>query len=194
MSWLPTIVTSQPSVEPVLIADARSQVRLASGDTSFDDKLNALITAARSYVEQYTGTKLINQTVSLRCSSWSDLEHLPTAPVSAVDSLKYLDVNGVEQTLDPAVYEEVLTGLSGEIRLAFNQSWPPSRVASDAIRIVATAGYGTAGTDVPASLNHAMLRLIEQWFDAPAVAYDMRGVPAEMPHDVTALLANFRVY
>jgi uncharacterized phiE125 gp8 family phage protein len=51
-----------------------------------------------------------------------------------------------------------------------------------------TAGYGDAADDVPASFRAAILELI-------AFLYEHRGeAPAELPADVLALLAPFRLF
>jgi hypothetical protein len=70
-------------------------------------ELNLYISAARTFVEEYTGTKLVSQTVLMQGRDFCDLWHLPNAPVISLSSVKYLDTAGVEQTLDTAVYELV---------------------------------------------------------------------------------------
>jgi hypothetical protein len=56
--------------------------------------------------------------------SFCDLLDLPVAPVISVTSVKYLDTDGVEQTLASSVYELVNTGLEPQIRLKINQTFP----------------------------------------------------------------------
>jgi uncharacterized phiE125 gp8 family phage protein len=60
--------------------------------------------------------------------------------------------------------------------------------AINAVAIAFTAGYGDAGDDVPAGYRQAILELI-------AFLYENRGeAPAELPLDVLALLAPFRLF
>lgn len=192
MSWLPHVVTAQPATEPVSAAEAKAQAHIEADDTDFDTELNGYIAAARDHVEAYTGTKLVTQTVSLRCSSWCDLERLPVAPLQSVTSVTYLDSDGVEQTLAASVYESVLVGLVPQIRLKPNQSWPAIRAVSDAIRVVAVAGYGAA-SDVPKAVTQAMLLLIGDWFAAREDSI-VGSIVNSMPNASAALLSNHRTF
>ena len=65
MSYFPRIqVTTAPAVEPVSTADAKTHLRIPASATSEDSYIDALVTAARLYVEEYTERKLITQTVT----------------------------------------------------------------------------------------------------------------------------------
>src|SRR4249919_3085096 len=151
MSWLPPVVTVAPASEPVTIGEAKTHVKVDGSDS--DSELATMISTARTLVEEYTGTKLVSQTVVLRCSSFCDLRDLPLAPVASISSITYLDSSGVSQTLSTDVYEGVLFGLEPEIRLKINQSWPAVRCVSDAITVTAVVGYAS----VPSPVKSAML-------------------------------------
>ncbi len=178
MSWLPAVVTVAPATEPVTLTEAKTHCRVEGSDS--DAELSTMTAAARTFVEDYCGIKLVSQTVVLRCSSFCDLIDLPVAPLSAVASIAYLDSDGVSQALSTDVYETVLIGLEPHIRLKINQSWPSIRTASDAITITATAGYAS----VPTPIHRAMMLLIACWFDSRAVG--------ELPDGVKSLLSNYR--
>lgn len=51
-----------PDIEPVTLAEIRSQVREFDDVTANDSDLSALVTAGREWVEDYTGRALIDQT------------------------------------------------------------------------------------------------------------------------------------
>lgn len=178
MSWLPPVVTVAPASEPLTLAQAKAHCRVDGSDS--DTELNSMIVAARSFVEDYCGIKLVAQTVVLRCSSFCDFIDLPIAPVASIASITYLDSAGAEQTLSTDIYESVLTDLEPIIRLKINQSWPSVREAADAIRVTVSAGYAS----LPAPIHHAMLLLIGSWFDSRAVG--------ELPEGAKALLSNYR--
>ena len=178
MSWLPPVVTVQPASEPVTLTEAKAQCHIDG--TDFDTELNIYLKAARVFVEEYTGTKLVSQTVVLRCSAFSDLCALPIAPVASVSAIAYLDSAGTEQALSTDVYEGVLYGLEPHIRLKINQSWPSVRAASDAIRVTVSAGYST----VPEPIRAAILLMASAWNDSRSVG------PA--PEGAVNLLANYR--
>lgn len=178
MSWLPVVVTVEPASESVTLTEAKAQCRVDGSDS--DTLLTDYIETARTLVEQYTGTRLVSQTVVMRASHFCDLYDLPVAPISAVSGITYLDPDGNSQTLSTDVYETVLVGLEPLIRLKVNQSWPAIRCAADAITVTATAGYSS----VPPTIKHAMLLTIAQWYDDRA--------SGALPEGVMALLANYR--
>jgi uncharacterized phiE125 gp8 family phage protein len=178
MSWLPPVVTVEPSSEPVTLTEVKAQCHIDG--TDFDTELNIYIKAARVFVEEYCGIKLVAQTCVLRCSSFCDFVDLPIAPISAVSSITYLDSSGVEQTLSTDVYEAVLIGLDPTIRLKINQSWPSIRCVSDAIRVTVSTGYST----VPEPIRAAIMLLVSAWNDSRSVG------PA--PEGAINLLTNYR--
>lgn len=176
MTWLPTVVSVAPASEPISATEAKLQARI--DDTASDDLLTIYISAARQFVETYTGTRLVSQTVLMQGSSFD--EPLPDGPVVSVSSVKYLDPNGAEQTLSTDVYEIVTAGLSAAIRLKVNQSWPSIRDASDAVRVTAVCGYST----LPDPIKGALLLTVASWFDNRSVG--------PIPDGAYALLANYR--
>jgi uncharacterized phiE125 gp8 family phage protein len=126
----------------------------------------------------------------MRCSSFSDFASLADAPIASITSIEYLDPTGTLQTLDPAVYEALLYGLSPRVRLKPNQSFPAVYRADDAITVTAVAGFGAAA-DIEDPILHAIKLLVGQWYDnrAPIAVGDTVN---ELPNAVTALLANYR--
>lgn len=178
MSWLPTVTTAEPASEPVTLTEAKAQCRVTSADE--ETLLTRYIAAARETVEQFTGLRIIEQTVQLKAGSFDDLARLPVAPIQSVTSVKYLDSAGVEQTLATDVYESVLVGLDPLIRRKYNQSWPSIFPVADAVRVVAVVGF----TTVPEPVKHAILLTIGAWF--------VDRETGTLPDGAIALLANYR--
>lgn len=176
--------------EPITVDDAKAQLRVV--DSTDDALIGDLITEAREHVEAYCGTRLIPGSVTMTFGRFEDLGRLTLAPVAGVTAIRYLDANGVEQTLDPSTYTLINVAddpLAPMIRLNFGKSWPSSMVASDAVRVDANVGYSV----VPPPIIRAMKLLITQWYDyRTGVQIDARGVPAEVPNAVSSLLANYR--
>jgi uncharacterized phiE125 gp8 family phage protein len=178
MSWLPTQVTVAPASEPVSLVEAKAQCKIDGTDS--DGDLNLYISAARTFVEEYTGTKLVSQTVLMQGRDFCDLRSLPIAPVISVSSVKYLDTDGAEQTLSTDVYESILTGLEPHIRRKINQVWPQLRpCVSDGVRVTAVVGYAS----LPAPIKSAILLIISSWFDNRNVG--------PIPDGAYSLLANY---
>lgn len=163
MAWYPTVTTTPPSVEPILIADARMQCNVDVADTTYDTELTAFLKSARAHVETITGTRIINQTVAMRCDGWADMARLPVAPLSSISSIAYVDGDGATQTLSTDVYEARLFGLRPSIVLKYGQSWPSIQSGS-LIIVTAVAGYGAAGTNVEPDVLHAIRLTLAQMF------------------------------
>lgn len=75
---------------------------------------------------------------------------IPRSPLQAVNSVKYLDVSGAEQTVDPSTYVVKLSD-PGVIAPAFAKYWPPARFQIAVIQVEFVAGYGPV-TSVAAAI------------------------------------------
>lgn len=144
MGWYPAVVTEAAAAEPVTLADAKTWGRF--DDTSDDDRISGALTAARAYVEAFTGQLISEQTAAIKCDSFCDFEYLPLAPVQSISSITYVDGAGDTQTLDAAVYELRAEGLRSAIVRKYGQSWPGIQCGS---RITVTAVCGYAADALP---------------------------------------------
>lgn len=157
-------LTTAPAVEPLSLTEAKNHARVDIGDD--DDLLTDEIQAAREWVETYTRRQLITATWTLHLSGWSNTIRLPRPPLQSVESIKYRDVDGVEQTLSTDVYEVHTDCLPGEVRLAYGQTWPGVRDSHpDAIEIEFVAGYGDASSSVPQPIRSAMRILLTDLYE-----------------------------
>ncbi len=152
--WYESTVKTAPAVEPVTLAEAKSQCGILADDTEFDAQLERLIKAARSHVEDYCNARWAEQTVLCFCDSFADLARLPEGPLKSVSSIKYVDAGGGDQTLPSSVYQENRDGLEPSISLKFGQSWPVIQRGS---RIEIEAVFGGV---VPESVQCSMLLFI----------------------------------
>lgn len=146
-----------PASEPVSVEEVKQHCRI---DGSDEDSLIPLwIAAARQMVEVETSTILLPQQWQLRLDAWpSDPILIPLWPLRQVDSISYLDINGVSTTLSSSRYR--VTSASGQVRLtpAYGVTWPVLRTDTAAVTILVTAGYANADA-VPAACKQAILML-----------------------------------
>jgi uncharacterized phiE125 gp8 family phage protein len=181
---MPLSLITPPSGEPVTLAEAKAHLKL---DTSDDDVLvGAFITAARARAEWHTGRALMTQGWTLFLDRWpaGGVLDIPLPPLRSVSAVTTFARDDAATLLDPARYVVDLAG--NRIALRPASVLPPLLRNINAIAIAFTAGYGAAG-DVPQGLKSAILELI-------AFVYEHRGeAPAELPQDVQALLAPYRV-
>ena len=175
-------VVTPPTAYPVTLDEAKLHCRVDG--TAEDTLLAGLIAAATDYVERYTGRSIGTQTLALTLVGVADEMLLPRGPVQSVASIKYYATT--QQTLAASVYELA----EDSVLLASGQSWPDTDDRADAVTITYAAGY----TDVPAAIKQAILLLIGDWYGSRENTALGSNQPAEMPHAVTALLANYRLF
>ncbi|HSC17643.1 MAG TPA: head-tail connector protein [Rhizomicrobium sp.] len=177
-----------PAVEPVTLADAKLHLKV---DTSDDDALIArLITAASARAEWHTGRALNTQSWILWLDCWPPcgIVEIPLPPLQSVSAVTVYALDDSATVLDPATYQVDAASSPARVVLKSTVLPPMNQRAINSVAIAFTAGYGDAATDVPAGLRAGILELI-------AFLYEHRGeAPAELPIDVLALLAPFRVF
>lgn len=117
---------------------------------------------------------------------------LPIASLQSVEYVKYLDRDGVEQTLDPSSYIVDNVSEPGIIAPAYATFWPDSLAVPNAVRIGFAAGYGDAAA-VPAGLKSWMLMRVGALYEnREEEAVGARIVAVELPF-VDKLLDPYRI-
>src|SRR5690606_32364342 len=126
-----------------------------------------LIPVAREAAESYTERALATATYELRMDDFDSSIALPVAPVQSIESIKYIDSDGVEQTVSTDVYTLDDDPDSPAIRLQYGQSWPVPRAEKNAVRIRFVAGYAddSPGAPLPKALHQAMLLIIGHLYE-----------------------------
>ncbi len=159
-------VVTAPAAEPLTLAEAKLHLRV--DHTLDDDLITALITVAREYAENYTRRAFIQQTLeyTTHCFPAGGVFELPRPPLQSVTSIKYIDVDGVLQTVDAADYQVDTYREPGLVKPAYLESWPiVVRSDFNAVQIRYVAGYSPSGSpasdldyaaNVPTALKHWM--------------------------------------
>lgn len=144
--------------EPVSLVEARLQCKVDSDDTTHDAVLAALITSAREYAEQYTQRGMARQTLEMAFDAFPSYAFdLDRSPVASITSIRYIDNDGVEQTIAPANYSLSLYGLCNTVTPAYGYTWPTARAQRDAVKVL----YVTGHSQCPRSCKAAMLIHVE---------------------------------
>jgi len=154
-----------PAEEPLTLAEAKLHLRVDADITDDDSLISALIVTARQQAEHRTGRALVSQQwrLGLDCFPDDSLE-LPKPKLLSVESITYLDGDGVRQTISAADYEVITDELVGRIIPAYGKSWPSCREHPGSVRVDYTCGYGAAA-DVPQSIKAWMLLAIATWYE-----------------------------
>jgi len=166
-------VTIEPTSEPLTTAEGKKQCEIATSVTEHDTFIDSLIKAARLYVENKTGIALFTQTVTQRwdsfpyadrCDFYASLE-LGYGEIQSITSVKYIDVDGAEQTLVADTdYKASLTSTPPRIVPAYGKSWPSTRPEPDAVYVTYVRGWDDVA-DIPELLKRAMLMIVSTWFE-----------------------------
>lgn len=170
----------------VTLAEAKAHCRVDHADE--DTHIQGLIAAATDYVGQYLGRSITEQTWRLSLNDFSDVMILPMGPVSEVSSVKYDDSANAEQTLSTGFTVDLASDPQRVVRDP-DFSWPDVYDGTNKVRIEYVAGYSS----IPASIKHAVLLLIGQWFDNRS-ATNVGNITSELPHGIAALLTNHRSF
>ncbi len=118
----------------------------------------------------------------------------PLPPLISVDAVRYSDLAGAEQTLDPSAYRLVGCGTEESFLVPVSgTSWPAPACEADAVRIDFTAGYGDAADDVPSAIVSAAKLLVGQLYEQRGAVVTGSGVPQEPPNSIKDLIANYRI-
>lgn len=144
--------------EPITIAEAKLHLRV--DDTAEDSLVTALISAARETCEDRIEGTIPVTGWRLTLDTFPDAIKLPRGPVASVESVKYLDAAGVEQTLSPLDYMVDTASTQGYIVPAYGKAWPETRDQINAVTVEYTAGASTA----PHALKAWMLLAIGEMF------------------------------
>ena len=165
-------VTTKPGSEPITLDEAKDHLSIDGEE--FDARLTQLIAGARKRVERTTNRRLIEQGLAVYLDKFPAgfVLELPVAPVSAVASVQYYDVNGALQTFSSASYHTDLIREPGRVVLANGEVWPDTEIGRpNAVIVNVTAGYGDSSADIDEGIVTAMLMMIEKAFDRPDENY-----------------------
>ena len=87
--------TSGPAAEPLTTAEAKAHLRVETDFTADDTLIDAMVTSARTYVEQYTGRQLITATWVLRMDAFPAVIEVPRPNLLTVTSVVYQNGSNV---------------------------------------------------------------------------------------------------
>lgn len=172
------------------LATAKAHLRVSAA--AEDALITLYLSSAKAAIESATAKLLTAQTVIQKAEGFPCGDRairLFKGPVSAIVSVKYDDVNGVEQTLTDF---RLIEGVNAKLLPAYASSWPVAKAAEGSVRITYTAGYATNG--VPPEIDQAVLYLVAHFYsNREAVAVSSGGGTAvELPLAIEMLMAPHR--
>jgi uncharacterized phiE125 gp8 family phage protein len=186
-------VITPPSAEPLSLADALVYLR-EDADFSNADELEAIITVARTWVEEFLRRPLLPTGFTLYLDDFGgDFTQivLPRPSVSAVSAIRYIDEQGEDKVLATTLYRVDIKTFLPRITPANDESWPCLDNVINAVEIDFTAGYANVAS-IPTPIIHAIKMLVSHWYDnREVVTFGSAAMP--MPMAVERLLGHYRV-
>lgn len=191
-------VVTEPAFEPVSRAEAKRWLRIDADDTAHDLVIDLLIKAMREDAENLTLRAFITRTLKLTLATWHRDENyglcimLPYPPLQSVSTFKYIDEDGVLQTLATdqyAVHEEYTPSF---IVPEWEVSWPTIRRVPDAVQITYVAGYAPGSPSDAASNQEVMPAKLKLWMQSKIAGHNefreqilAGSAVAKIPRDFT---------
>tara|TARA_R110001599_G_scaffold93625_1_gene243994 strand:+ start:907 stop:1488 length:582 start_codon:yes stop_codon:yes gene_type:complete len=163
MSYKSFKVTTEPAIEPVTVAEAKTQLRIDGSDE--DTLIGNYITVARQTLEILMRRSFITQSITLKYDAFPSVIRLPRPPAIAITSINYIDTDGASTTWSSSNYTLDSQLQPASLQPNYNVDYPSTRVQPNAVTVVYTAGYGTATTDVPESIRLAIRLLVGSYYE-----------------------------
>lgn len=182
----------------VTLTRAKLHLRLAITEeeaTAYTDEdaiIQGLINGAYQYAEHYTQATLATRTKTLVLDgfpSGSDAIELPWSPVTAIESLEYIDPAGNEQSLDAETLRLDTRSIYPLLAPQWGSQWPSTTDEPESVTIAATAGQ----TETPPDVEVAVLLLIGHWYENRESVV-IGTITSEVPMGVDMLLAPYRIH
>jgi hypothetical protein len=202
-----------PSGEPITVEQLAAAAHFDAPDAMIDSpaednpdyaEVEEQISAAREQIERLTNHCFLPQQWRLSLDAFptfitsndwvvrgpfiagpltADAIELLRLPVGSVDSVKYIDTFGAEQTFDPSNYDVK----GNRIVLKAGKSWPVAIKNPDSVWIDYTAGYdpdGSPAVSIPARLLRALKWLAGHYHET------LLPISTEPTQDVKFTLSN----
>ncbi len=159
--------TSEPSVEPVSLEEAKLHARV-DGDSD-DAVLSAFVTAARIWAEDFCRRSFLSSTWELCLDEFPGCDEeicLERPKIISVSSIAYIDTGGTTQTLSSSLYRVDAKSTPGRITPIAGQVWPATQCdTTNTVTVTFTAGYGTTAASVPQPIRTAIAILASHLFE-----------------------------
>jgi uncharacterized phiE125 gp8 family phage protein len=156
-----------PAVLAVSMDAAQRAARVdvdAEGKSPLDDDIAREVRAYTAAAEHMTGRAFINQTWRVTLDAFPGAIRLPKSPLASVEHVKFYDVDGILQTLDPQDYQIDSESEPGYIVPAPGKAWPQTASRINAVEVQCVCGYGPTEATTPDAVKSYVLARAQQYF------------------------------
>lgn len=155
-------IHTQPEV--LSLDQAKKQLKVEDLGTFDDTIIQDCIDSAIEESEHYTNTAIHERKFVINSDCFTQDFEFRVQPLQTVDSIKYLDEDGVEQTLDSALYE--LLPIDKYAKIIHYKDWDniPAIKELDNSAVVINVTCGYADGTVPKAMQQAIkLKLTDNY-------------------------------
>ena len=196
MGMIKTQAVTTATDDAITLEEIKDHLRIERGETIDDEYLERLRDVATEHVQDLTGLKLITSVWYSYRNDWPDNDHfdLPFAPLQSVAStgITYTPSSGGSLKFSSTEWQQDSVSIPPRVVLRYDDDWPSEQLdINNPIRVKATYGYTTSGK-IPASLKHAMLLMIGNWFEHRE-SIVMGVSPAEIPRYIMSMIDRYKV-
>lgn len=146
----------------VTVAEAKDHLRVTHSDD--DSYIETLIKAASAHAAYFQGRTYLQKQRVEYYDGFFDIIKPPYPPLVSVDSIQYVDVDGVTQTVSSDDYRIDTGSEPGRITPAYGKAWPATRSVTNAVILTYQAGYSSRAL-VPDEIKHAVLLLVGHLYE-----------------------------
>lgn len=153
------------SPEIISLAIARKQLQLEEDFTEDDTLIQLYIDAAITEAENYTNIEISEKKFRVDGKSFEDALTFSKQKIQAIDSIKYIDVDGVTQTIAAEKYSLQKVD-KYENKITFSEDYTLPEVKEftpNAVQISVTVGYESG--KVPKAIQKALLLMITNSYE-----------------------------
>lgn len=180
-----------PPADPLAgltLEELKRHLRVDGDDDALD--IADLGAVAVAMIETDVHRAYAERTLEWVLPCWRPVMRLPIAPVIAVEAVRYTDLAGAVQVLDPAAYVVEVSGRTRAIVARRGAVWPIVGQGEAPVTVTFRAG----GLELPRMVRHAAKLIVGHLFDnREAVAANASNM-GELPMGVEALISAERWY
>jgi uncharacterized phiE125 gp8 family phage protein len=187
----------EPEKEIFQLDEMKIALRLTTSDTRDDTYITGLISAARKHIELATGRSLVRRDYVMGLNRFPNLYwdktdriNLWYPPLFDCDTIKYIDVDGAEQSLlSGRDFQVDFLGEPGRLAPLSGSCWPATKYrVMNAVRIEYTAGYEVDPTIEQPETSE--LTNIPAEAEVTTALVD-RSIPVDLVNGVKQLVAHW---
>lgn len=158
------VTTGEGSVgtAPITLTEAKKHLRVDHAND--DDYIGSLMLAVTSLCEKLQRRVYVSRQLTYYLDEFADEIRPPYSPLASVASIKYIDTDGVLQTLANTVYAVDTWHEPGRITLAYGQTWPSIRPVANAVLVTYNAGWADQQS-VPDDYKHLVKLLLAHYYE-----------------------------